>query len=122
MLFRSRYSRIKRKEQLIRHKYSEQILNENLKKSEEHINKNKQKIEKLISRIESTDKENIELRKELEREKERLFSSNTIAEIGIKERAAAHEAIMNSPIYQAPWRHRHPSPDDSRRLSMLRMA
>lgn len=120
-----RYSRIKRKEQLIRHKYSEQILNENLQKSEEHINKNKQKIEKLISRIESTDKENIELRKELEREKERLFSSNTIAEIGIKERAAAHEAIMNSPIYQAFYRMSdntsdlHPSNKDWANLEKL---
>lgn len=120
-----RYSRIKRKEQLIRHKYSEQILKESLQKSEEHINKNKQKIEKLISRIESTDKENIELRKELEREKERLFSSNTIAEIGIKERAAAHEAIMNSPIYQAFYRMSdntsdlHPSNKDWANLEKL---
>lgn len=95
-----RYSRIRRKEQLIRHKYSEQILKESLQKSEEYINNNKRKIKTLQSRLESTDKENIELRKELEREKERLFSSNTIAEIGIKERTAAHEAIMNSPTYR----------------------
>ncbi len=120
-----RYSRIKRKEQLIRHKYSEQILNENLQKSEEHINNNKRKIEMLQSRLESTDKENIELRKELEREKERLFSSNTIAEIGIKERAAAHEAIMNSPIYQAFYRMSdntsdlHPSNKDWANLEKL---
>lgn len=120
-----RYSRIRRKEQLIRHKYSEQILNENLQKSEEHINNNKRKIEMLQSRLESTDKENIELRKELEREKERLFSSNTIAEIGIKERAAAHEAIMNSPIYQAFYRMSdntsdlHPSNKDWANLEKL---
>lgn len=120
-----RYSRIRRKEQLIRHKYSEQILNENLKKSEEYINNNKRKIEMLQSRLESTDKENIELRKELEREKERLFSSNTIAEIGIKERAAAHEAIMNSPIYQAFYRMSdntsdlHPSNKDWANLEKL---
>lgn len=105
-----RYSRIKRKEQLIRHKYSEQILKESLQKSEEHINKNKQKIEKLISRIESTDKENAELHRELEREKERLLSSNTIAEIGIKKRTAAHEAIMNSPIY---WKFKKMADKDS---------
>ena len=120
-----RYSRIRRKEQLIRHKYSEQILNENLQKSEEHINNNKRKIEMLQSRLESTDKENIELRKELEREKERLFSSNTIAEIRIKERAAAHEAIMNSPIYQAFYRMSdntsdlHPSNKDWANLEKL---
>lgn len=120
-----RYSRIRRKEQLIRHKYSEQILNENLQKSEEHINNNKRKIEMLQSRLESTDKENIELRRELEREKERLFSSNTIAEIGIKERAAAHEAIMNSPIYQAFYRMSdntsdlHPSNKDWANLEKL---
>lgn len=105
-----RYSRIKRNEQLIRHKYSEQILKESLQKSEEHINKNKQKIEKLISRIESTDKENAELHRELEREKERLLSSNTIAEIGIKKRTAAHEAIMNSPIY---WKFKKMADKDS---------
>lgn len=120
-----RYSRIKRNEQLIRHKYSEQILKESLQKSEEHINNNKQKIEKLISRIESTDKENAELHRELEREKERLLSSNTIAEIGIKERAAAHEAIMNSPIYQTFYRMSdntsdlHPSNKDWENLEKL---
>ncbi|WP_288317898.1 tetratricopeptide repeat protein [Xylanibacter caecicola] len=120
-----KYSKIKSKKQMLHYEYSKRILNDSLKRTEEHINKNKDKIKELQSKLNSIDKENIELRKELEREKERLLSSNIITKIGIKERAAAHEAIMNSPIYQAFYRMAdntsdlHPSNKDWANLEKL---
>lgn len=120
-----RYSRSKRYEQLTWYIHSEQMLNESLQKSAAHIKKNKQRIKQLEAEISCMGKENTELRKELEREKERLLSSNTIAEIGIKERNTSHEAIMNSPIYQAFYRmadkssHKKPSNKDWIELEKL---
>ena len=94
------YSRIRRKEQLLQYKRSEQLLNDSIRKSKEYINTNKIKIDRLEEQLNMLDKENVELRKELEREKERLFSENAIAKMGIKERNAAAEAIKSSPIYR----------------------
>lgn len=120
-----RYSIKKRKEQLQRYKKTQQILNDKLRKSKENIDENILTITSLENRINHIDKEKIELEKELEREKERLLSSDNIAAIGIKNRDKTSEAINNSPIYRAFYRmadkssHKKPSEEDWIELERL---
>ncbi len=77
----------------------ERMKDEAVRKSEQQITQNNLRIVELESQLSSLSTENEELRKSLEREKDRLVSSNTIAKLGMVERDKKMEAIMNAPIY-----------------------
>jgi hypothetical protein len=73
---------------------------EAVRKSELQITQNNRRIVELENQLSSLSTINEELRKSLEREKDRLVSSNTIAKLGMVERDKKMEAIMNAPIYR----------------------
>lgn len=120
-----KYSIKKRDEQLLRYKLYKQVLNERIQKSEKHIHKNNLTITNLENRLNNLGKQKNELEKELEREKERLLSTDHITALGIKERDKIPEAISNSPIYRSFYRmtdkasNKQPSDKDWNELEKL---
>ena len=78
----------------------ERMKDEAVRKSELQITQNNRRIVELENQLSSLSTINEELRKSLEREKDRLVSSNTIAKLGMVERDKKMEAIMNAPIYR----------------------
>jgi len=125
LLIYIRYSKNKRKVQLQNYRMSKEILNKQLCSFEKHINRNRQTIAQLENKLNDLNKENTELKKELEREKERLFTQDSIAAIGIKKQDNTPETIKNSPIYRAFYRmadkssHKKPTAEDWDELEKL---
>ena len=99
LLLYFRHLRKKEQERTLRFLHSEHLKEESLRKSSEQIEKNNQRIAELEKMISNIDAENITLRNSLQREKERILSSNAIAQLGIKERKAAEQSVCNSQTY-----------------------
>ena len=91
--------RKKTQERTLRFLHSEHLKEESLRKSSEQIEKNNLRIAKLEKMLSEVDAENISLRSNLQREKERILSSNEIAKIGLIEHNAAELAVQNSLTY-----------------------
>lgn len=99
LLLYFRHLRKEEQERTIRFLHSEHLKEESLRKSYEQIEKNNQRIAELEKKLSNIDTENIILRNSLQREKERILSSNAIAQLGIKERKAAEQSVCNSQTY-----------------------
>ena len=99
LLLYFRHLRKEEQERTLRFLHSEHLKEESLRKSYEQIEKNNQRIAELEKMLSNIDTENIILRNSLQREKERILSSNAIAQLGIKERKAAEQSVCNSQTY-----------------------
>ena len=99
LVFYSYHLRKKEKEKTLRFMHSTHLKEESLRKSSEQIEKNNHRIADLEKMLDEVDAENTSLRSSLQREKERILSSNAIAQLGIKERKAAEQAVQNSQTY-----------------------
>lgn len=114
-----------RKKQAIqaeRYESLQRIKEEDYKKSMDYIAANKQRIGELEEQLLSTSKDNLELKRQLEREKERLISSNRMAEIGIEQKDMSITAVRDSYIYRhliSMADHEHPTEKDWNNLESL---
>ena len=116
---------IYRKKQAIqaeRYENLQRIKEEDYKKSMEYIEANKQRIGELEKQLISTSQDNIDLKRQLEREKERLITSNRIAKIGIEQKDMSIAIVRDSHIYRhliSMANHEHPSEKDWNNLESL---
>lgn len=73
---------------------------EEYERSQAFIDANKARLADLEKRLQTVSSENEQLRLQLECERERLLSSNVIAEMGMREQEDIDRSVMQSPVYQ----------------------
>ena len=83
-----------------RYKNLQLLKEKDYRRSSAFIIENQQKIQKLEEQLKTVNNDNKNLQKELEREKERLISSNQIAQLGKEEKDRAQRAVRDSDIYR----------------------
>lgn len=92
------------------------------KKSVEYIKANEKKIKELEAKLYSLNEDNTELKKQLERERQRLISSNQLAEIGLNMKEQTLINIKDSNIYRKLMgmpQNEHPTDEDWKDLEYL---
>lgn len=105
-----------------RYKNLLQIKEKDYRRSAEYINKNKERIAELEIQLKSANEDKTELRKQLEREKERLMTNNMMAEISIKQEEQSLIHIKDSNIYRrlnSMTKSEHPTDDEWKDLEYL---
>lgn len=102
-----------------RYKNLQLLKEQDYRRSSAYIQENLQKIQDLEERLKTVNYDNKHLQKELEHEKERLISSNQIAQLGKEEKDRAQQSVKDSDIYRKLTAKGIPNTEDWKNLEFL---